>query len=71
MADILHKVGIKSSSLDDAYKALTTALAREPHVHVDAERARRGDTEPRCGMVAGLSAQDVTCLLDLKYLAFA
>jgi len=24
MADILHKVGIKSSSLDDAYKALTT-----------------------------------------------
>jgi hypothetical protein len=22
--DILHKVGIKSSSLDDAYKALTT-----------------------------------------------
>jgi hypothetical protein len=24
MVDILHKVGIKSSSLDDAYKALTT-----------------------------------------------
>ena len=24
MADILHRVGIKSSSLDDAYKALTT-----------------------------------------------
>ena len=24
MADILHKVGIKSSSLDAAYKALTT-----------------------------------------------
>jgi hypothetical protein len=44
MADILHKVGIKSSSLDDAYKALTTALAREPHLHVDAEHARRGDT---------------------------
>jgi hypothetical protein len=24
MVDILHKVGIKSSSLDDAYQALTT-----------------------------------------------
>jgi len=24
MADILHRVGIKSSSLNDAYKALTT-----------------------------------------------
>ena len=24
MPDILHKVGIKSSSLDDVYKALTT-----------------------------------------------
>jgi len=29
MVDILHKVGIKSSSLDDTYKALRMGLRRD------------------------------------------
>jgi hypothetical protein len=29
MVDILHKVGIRSSSLDDAYKALRMDLRRD------------------------------------------
>ena len=39
MPDILHKVGIKSSSLDDAYKALAT---RRRSFHLVDERTRVG-----------------------------
>ena len=54
MADILHKVGIKSLSLDDAYKALTTALAlpdgRYLNLDADGGRALRSRRDVSSGL---------------------